>query len=37
MSDDRPKRETRSIEEAIISNMWEIATAVRLPLAGLLQ
>lgn len=25
MSDDRPKRQTMSIEEATISNMWEIA------------
>ena len=25
MSDDRPKRDTMSIEEATISNMWEIA------------
>jgi hypothetical protein len=27
---DRPKRETMSIEEAIISNMWEIAALVEL-------
>jgi hypothetical protein len=27
MSDDLPKRETMSIEEATISNMWEIAEA----------
>ena len=25
MSNDRPKRDTMSIEEATISNMWEIA------------
>ena len=25
MSDDRPKRDTMSIEEATVSNMWEIA------------
>ena len=25
MSDDRPKRDTMSLEEATISNMWEIA------------
>ena len=25
MSDDRPKRETMSIEEATISNMWAVA------------
>jgi hypothetical protein len=26
-SNDRPKRETMSLEEATISNMWEIAGA----------
>ena len=26
MSDDRPKRDSMSHEEATISNMWEIAT-----------
>ena len=30
MSDDRPKRETMSIEEAAISNMWEIAAIVEV-------
>ena len=30
MSTDRPKRETMSIEEATISNMWEIAALVEL-------
>lgn len=30
MSTDRPKRETMSIEEATISNMWEIAAIVEL-------
>ena len=30
MSDDRPKRETMSIEEATISNMWEIAAIVEV-------
>jgi hypothetical protein len=30
MSDDRPKRETMSIEEATVSNMWEIAAIVEL-------
>ena len=30
MSDDRPKRDTMSIEEATISNMWEIAAIVEL-------
>jgi hypothetical protein len=28
MSDQRPKRDTMSIEEATISNMWEIAAIV---------
>ena len=30
MSNDRPTRETMSIEEATISNMWEIAAIVEL-------
>ena len=30
MSDDRPTRESMSVEEATISNMWEIAEAHRL-------
>ena len=30
MSTDRPKRETMSVEEATISNMWEIAAIVDL-------
>ena len=30
MSSDRPKRQTMSLEEAIISNMWEIAALVEL-------
>ena len=30
MSDDRPKRETMSIEEAAVSNMWEIAAIVEI-------
>jgi hypothetical protein len=30
MSDDRPKRESMSIEEAMISNMWEIAALVEV-------
>ena len=30
MSDDRPTRETMSIEEATVSNMWEIAAIVEL-------
>ena len=28
MSDDRPKRDTMSLEEATVSNMWEIAAIV---------
>jgi len=30
MSDDRPKRETMSIEEATVSNLWEIAALVEV-------
>lgn len=30
MSDDRPKRDTMSLEEATLSNMWEIAAIVEL-------
>ena len=30
MSEDRPKRETMSVEEATVSNMWEIAALVEL-------
>ncbi len=30
MSSDRPKRDTMSLEEATISNMWEIAALVEL-------
>jgi hypothetical protein len=30
MSNDRPKRETMSLEEATVSNMWEIAAIVEL-------
>ena len=30
MSSDRPKRDSMSIEEATISNMWEIAAIVEL-------
>ena len=30
MNDDRPKRDSMSIEEATISNMWEIAAIVEL-------
>jgi hypothetical protein len=38
MSTDRPKRESMSIEEATISNRWEIAAIVEvLERKGLLQ
>ena len=30
MSDDRPKRETMSVEEATVSNMWGIAAIVEV-------
>ncbi len=30
MSDNRPKRETMSLEEATVSNMWEIAAIVEV-------
>jgi hypothetical protein len=30
MSDDRPKRDSMSIQEATISNMWEIAAIVEM-------
>jgi len=30
MSDQFPKRETMSIEEATVSNMWEIAAIVEV-------
>jgi len=30
MSTDRPKRETMTIEEAAVSNMWEIAAIVEV-------
>ena len=30
MSNDRPKRETMSLEEATVSNMWEIAAIVEV-------
>ncbi len=30
MNDDRPKRETMSLEEASVSNMWEIAAIVEV-------
>ena len=30
MSTDRPKRETMSVEEATVSNMWEITAIVEV-------
>jgi len=30
MSTDRPKRDSMSLEEATVSNMWEIAAIVEL-------
>jgi hypothetical protein len=30
MSDDRPTRETMSVEEATVSNMWEMAAIVEV-------
>ena len=30
MSTDRPKRETMTIEETTVSNMWEIAAIVEV-------
>jgi hypothetical protein len=35
MSNDRPKRDSMSIEEATVSNMWEIVTALKVPVAEL--
>ena len=37
MSNDRPKCESRSIEEATVSNMREIVTALRVPVAELVN
>ena len=37
MSDNRPPRESMSIEEATVSNMWEVTTAVKLHVSGLFQ
>jgi hypothetical protein len=31
MGEERPKRDTMSLEEATVSNMWEIAAIVELP------
>jgi hypothetical protein len=30
MSNDRPKRETMSLEKATVSNLWEIAALVEV-------
>jgi len=37
MSNDRPKRDSMSIEEATVSNMWETVTALKVPVAELLK
>ncbi|MDZ4733509.1 MAG: hypothetical protein SGJ16_07975 [Nitrospirota bacterium] len=37
MGEERPKRETMSLEETTISNMWEIVTALNVPVAELLK
>lgn len=34
MNEQRPKRDTMSLEEATISNMWEIAAIVELLTSG---
>jgi len=33
MSTDRPKRESMSLEEATVSNMWEIAAVTHIGLS----
>ena len=35
MRTDRPTRDTMSLEEATISNMWEIVTALKVSVADL--
>lgn len=37
MSEDRPTPDTMSIEEATISNMWEIVTALKVSVAELVN
>jgi hypothetical protein len=35
MSEQRPTRDSMSLEEATVSNMWEIVTALKVPVAEL--
>lgn len=35
MSTDRPKRDSMSIDEATIFNMWEIVDTLKVPVADL--
>jgi len=35
MNNNCPNRDTISIEEVTVSNMWEIATALKVPVAEL--
>jgi len=35
MSKERPKGESMSVKEATVSNIWEIATALKVPAAEL--
>jgi hypothetical protein len=37
MSDQRPPRNSMSLEEATISNMWEIVTALKVTVAELVE
>jgi len=37
VSDQRSERETMTIEEATISNMWEIVTALKVTVAELVE
>jgi hypothetical protein len=37
MSNDRPTRDSMSLEEATIFNMWEIVTALKVPVAELVE
>jgi hypothetical protein len=35
MSEQRPTRDSMSLEEATVSNMWEIVTTLKVPVAEL--
>ena len=37
MSTDRPTRDSMSLEEATILNMWEIVTALKVTVAELVE